>query len=65
MVFDLEMIRDKYAGFAEKIAVSRKVIKRPMALTEKILYAHLDEGCSMAVSKNCLSSASHRPISAG
>jgi aconitate hydratase len=41
MVFDLEMIRRVYAGFAEKVEKARKITGRPLTLTEKILYTHL------------------------
>lgn len=42
MVFDLDMIQKKYEEMAEKISQARKVTNRPLSLTEKILYAHLD-----------------------
>jgi aconitate hydratase len=35
------MIRKVYAGLPGKVAAARKVVGRPLALTEKILYAHL------------------------
>src|SRR5882757_8096129 len=44
MVFDLEMIKKLYAGFAARIEAARKTVGRPLTLTEKILYAHLWEG---------------------
>lgn len=44
MVFDLEMIKEKYAAIPGLIAAARKVLKRPLSLTEKILYSHLEEG---------------------
>ncbi len=44
MVFDLEMIKGVYTRMAERIEAARKVVNRPLTLTEKILYAHLDEG---------------------
>lgn len=40
-LFDLDMIRGKYAKFPELIAQARQLLKRPLTLTEKILYAHL------------------------
>ncbi len=43
MVFDLEMIRKKYNEMPGKIDIARKVVNRPLSLTEKILYSHLDE----------------------
>src|ERR1017187_3319076 len=44
MVFDLDMIRKFYAGYAEKLAAARKVVNHPLTLTEKILYTHLWKG---------------------
>jgi aconitate hydratase len=44
MVFDLEMIKKVYALFPERIEAARKVLGKPLTLTEKILYAHLWEG---------------------
>jgi aconitate hydratase len=43
-VFDIDMIRKVYAQFPERIAAARKVVGRPLTLSEKILYAHLWEG---------------------
>jgi aconitate hydratase len=43
MVFDIEMIRNVYAGIAEKVEKARKLTGRPLTLTEKILYAHLSD----------------------
>ena len=44
MVFDLDMIKKIYGGYAERIAAARKAVNRPLTLTEKILYAHLWQG---------------------
>ena len=44
MAFDLDMIKQVYATMGERIDAARKVLNRPMTLTEKILYAHLDQG---------------------
>ncbi|MBN8703661.1 MAG: aconitate hydratase [Bacteroidetes bacterium] len=41
MAFDLEMIKKVYANLPSKIEAARKLIGRPLTLTEKILYAHL------------------------
>ncbi len=41
MVFDLDMINSVYAGIARKVELARKMVNRPLTLTEKILYAHL------------------------
>jgi aconitate hydratase len=44
MAFDLKMIQAVYAGMAGKIDKARHAVNRPLTLTEKILYSHLDEG---------------------
>lgn len=44
MVFDIDMIKSLYAEFPERIAAARKVVGKPLTLTEKILYAHLSDG---------------------
>ncbi len=44
MAFDIEMIKKVYANFPERIAAARKVVGKPLTLTEKILYAHLWQG---------------------
>jgi aconitate hydratase len=36
-VFDLDMIQKVYAQYPERIAAARKVVGRPLTLTEKIL----------------------------
>ena len=42
MIFDLEMIRNFYNNLKNKINQTKTVVKRPLTLTEKILYAHLN-----------------------
>jgi aconitate hydratase len=49
MVFDIEMIKKTYAGFAEKVSVARQVKGAPLTLTEKILYSHLWQANATAV----------------
>jgi len=44
MAFDIEMIKKLYAGFGSRIDAARKVVGKPLTLTEKILYAHLWQG---------------------
>ncbi|HSH68057.1 MAG TPA: aconitase family protein, partial [Bacteroidia bacterium] len=41
MAFDIEMIKELYNKLPEKINNARKLLGRPMSLTEKVLYAHL------------------------
>ena len=43
-VFDLDMISEVYAKFPERIEAARKVVGKPLTLSEKILYAHLWDG---------------------
>ncbi len=42
-VFDLEMIKAKYAALPAKVEAARKMLGKPMTFTEKILYSHLSE----------------------
>lgn len=42
MVFDLDLIKGVYTSFRQSIDDVRNLIGRPLSLTEKILYAHLD-----------------------
>ena len=44
MAFDIEMIKKVYANFPERVQAARKVLGKPLTLTEKILYAHLWQG---------------------
>ena len=44
MTFDIEMIKEVYAEFGAKIDAARKIVNKPLTLTEKILYTHLTEG---------------------
>ncbi|MDX2128033.1 MAG: aconitate hydratase [Chloroherpetonaceae bacterium] len=41
-LFDLEMIQAVYQRLPERISAARKLLGRPLSLTEKILYSHLD-----------------------
>lgn len=43
MTFDIEMIKQFYARLPERVASARKSLGRPLTLTEKILFAHLDK----------------------
>ena len=43
-MFDLEMLKSVYAKFPERVAATRKLLNKPLTLTEKILYTHLTEG---------------------
>ena len=44
MAFDIEMIKGFYERMPKRVEKARKLLGRPLTLTEKILYSHLDEG---------------------
>lgn len=44
MAFDIDMIKEVYARYPQRIQAARKAVNKPLTLTEKILYAHLSEG---------------------
>jgi aconitate hydratase len=46
MAFDIQMIKEVYDRYPERIEAARKAVGRPLTLTEKILYAHLTEGAA-------------------
>ena len=46
MAFDIEIIKKLYNNFGSRIEAARKVVGKPLTLTEKILYAHLWEGAA-------------------
>ena len=48
-MFDLEMIKAVYSRFPERVAAAKKLINKPLTLTEKILYAHLWEGSTSSI----------------
>ena len=41
MVLDIEVLKQFYASYSDKINAVRQVIDRPLTYTEKVLYAHL------------------------
>jgi aconitate hydratase len=43
MAFDIEMIKQVYANMPVRIEAARKMLGRPLTLSEKILYSHLDK----------------------
>ena len=52
MIFDLDMIKAVYERYPERIAAARKILNKPLTLSEKILYAHLwDGGASEAFTR--------------
>lgn len=44
MAFDIEMIKGVYSRMAERVDIARKVVGKPLTLSEKILYNHLWDG---------------------
>lgn len=44
MLFNLDMIRERYAKIPARVDAARKLLGRPMTLAEKILYSHLIDG---------------------
>lgn len=44
MAFDIDMIKQLYGNFSNRVDAARKVTGKPLTLTEKILYAHLWAG---------------------
>ncbi|WP_293309256.1 aconitate hydratase [Pedobacter sp. UBA5917] len=44
MAFDIDMIKKVYANFGSRVEAARKIVGRPLTLSEKILYAHLWDG---------------------
>lgn len=43
MVFDIKMIQNLYGSLPQRILQAKEELKRPLTLTEKILYAHLSK----------------------
>ena len=41
MAFDIEMVKKVYANFGPRVEAARKLVGRPLTLSEKILYTHL------------------------
>jgi len=44
MAFDIDMIKAVYAQMGDRIAAARKIVGKPLTLSEKILYSHLYNG---------------------
>jgi len=40
-MFDFDLIQSVYSKFSQKVETARKLLQKPLSLTEKILYAHL------------------------
>ena len=61
MAFDIEMIKGLYSKFPSRVDAAKKLLEKPMTLTEKILYAHLDEGTPSQTYKRGESYVDFRP----
>ncbi len=44
MAFDIDMIKAVYTRMGERVNTAKKILNRPLTLTEKILYSHLFQG---------------------
>ena len=44
MTFDFQMIQNAYKALPGRIEAARKILQKPLTLTEKILYGHLFNG---------------------
>lgn len=47
MAFDIDMIKAVYSRMGDRIAAAKKVLNKPLTLTEKILYSHLFDQSSL------------------
>jgi aconitate hydratase len=61
MVFDLDLIKKVYASLSGRIDAARKIVGKPLTLTEKILYSHLDTGFARENYKRGISYVDFRP----
>ena len=43
MAFDIDMIKQVYSRMVDRVDNARKIVGRPLTLSEKILYNHLWE----------------------
>ncbi len=48
MMLDLELIKKVYSEYLQKVHEARKIIGRPLSLSEKILYAHVSSPIAKA-----------------
>ena len=54
MTFDIEMIKDVYSRITNRVEKARSLCKKPLTLTEKILYAHLWEDSPSKIFKRAI-----------
>jgi aconitate hydratase len=48
MIFDLDLIKKVYADMPGKVEAARRLVGRPLTLSEKILYSHLSQPAGAA-----------------
>lgn len=61
MIFDLDLIKKVYKRIPERVEAARKIAGKPLTLTEKILYSHLDEGMARQIYERGKSYVDFRP----
>ena len=61
MAYDLDMIKAHYARLGGRVEAARKLIGKPLTLTEKILYSHLTEGHTTKVYQRLVSYVDFAP----
>lgn len=61
MIFDLDMIKSIYMNYANKVSSIKRIVTKPMTLTEKILYSHLDSESEIREFKRSKDYVNFRP----
>lgn len=61
MVYDIDMLRKFYGGYAAKVEQAKAKLGRAMTLAEKVLYAHLYDAASLASFKRGEDYVNFRP----
>ena len=64
MVYDVTMLEAFYAAYKGKVEHVRAILKRPLTLAEKILYAHLYDVADLKDYKRGEDYVNFRPLSA-
>lgn len=61
MLFNLDMIRERYAKIPQRVDAAKKLLGRPMTLAEKILHSHLIDGAETKLYERGKSFAEFHP----
>ncbi len=61
MAYDIDMIRNFYSNYKQRVGQARAVLQRPMTLAEKILYAHLYDEIQLKIYQRGTEYADFRP----